>query len=122
MGRKRGPRKRTIITKRVGDRIKSLRLERGYTTSELAVMCGTSNAAIRTLEAGERAASVVVLETVARQLRVPVSDLFLEPAPTPRANERVFLRLVRDLRERSTDELEAVEKLVAALDRVTHRA
>jgi transcriptional regulator with XRE-family HTH domain len=124
MERGRGPRRRSRLTRQVGRRLRELREERGLTLAEVARRAGTSIAAIRVVESGERAATLVTIDILTRALGVSVESLFSgkeNPSDRRIPPDPVFLRLVRSLRDRPRRELEALEKLLAAFDRATAR-
>lgn len=123
MVRGRGPRRRSTITKKVGGRLRALREERGLSVAEVARRAGTSPAAVRFVEAGERAPTIVSVEALCRALGVPLAALFSGKSDVPPAApaDRILLRLVGRLRGRPARQLQSVEKLLAAFDRAIER-
>ena len=64
------------VTTRIGERIRGLRLERGYTLSALAKEAGLSEAFLSRLERGLASASVASLVQLADKLGLSMQDLF----------------------------------------------
>jgi transcriptional regulator with XRE-family HTH domain len=123
MDKGRGRRRRSPITQAVGRKLRALREARGISIAEVARRAETSTAAVRMVESGARAATLVTVKALADALSVPVKSLFSGPetAVPPDPEERVLLRLVRALRGRSRRQLQAIEKLVAAFDRAVEK-
>ena len=80
-------------TDMIGDRIRELRHERGFSVRRLAQLAGVSIGLISQVERGINDPSLQTLRAVAKALDVPVFDLFQAPAAADvavvRANERV---------------------------------
>ena len=62
----------------VGERISSLRKQKGLTQLRLALLCETTQSYISDLEVGRRNPSLVILKRIADALNCPLSDLFAE--------------------------------------------
>lgn len=117
MRRAVGPRRRSTLVRKVGERLRSLRESRGLSISEVARRVGTSPAAIRLLETGERAATLVTIEAVSRALSVSVSGLFTGDRKGTEANaDRTLARLHAALEGRPASQLTAIETLIQAFD------
>lgn len=69
--------------RRMANRIKELRLERGLTLEELAEMVGTSLQQISRLELGDRRLSEKWMRPIARALGVSPGDLLSDATPDP---------------------------------------
>jgi transcriptional regulator with XRE-family HTH domain len=59
--------------RKVGHRIRELRMERGLTQAQLADQCRTF---IGSVERGERNVSILNLRAISKQLRTPIQELF----------------------------------------------
>jgi transcriptional regulator with XRE-family HTH domain len=66
------------IRHRVGQRIRDLRNERGWTLEKLAERSGKHWTYLGGIERGIRNPTVCVLEVIAKALDVPISDFFAE--------------------------------------------
>jgi len=60
---------------RFGSRLKSLRLEKGYTQEQFAEICGLHKNYIGMVERGERNPSLLNIEVIAKGLEISISDL-----------------------------------------------
>jgi transcriptional regulator with XRE-family HTH domain len=65
-----------IAHKRLGRRVRELRVQRGWTQEELAARAGKHWTYIGGIERGERNPTVLVLADIARAFGVGISDLF----------------------------------------------
>lgn len=65
-----------VAQKRLGRRVRELRVQRGWTQEELAARAGKHWTYIGGIERGERNPTVLVLADVARALSVGIRDLF----------------------------------------------
>ncbi len=68
------------IRRRLGERVRHLRKERGFSQDSFADVCGFHRTYIGAVERGERNISVLNLEVIAKALKVTVSDLFRDVA------------------------------------------
>ena len=68
----------TEIGKRVGDRVKAFRKQRGLTQAQLADMAQVKRPNISRLEAGKHAPGIMLLERLAESLQVKISDLIVD--------------------------------------------
>jgi transcriptional regulator with XRE-family HTH domain len=75
----------------LGDRIQSLRVDRGLTLRELADRSDVSVSMLSSVERGEKAPTVVVLDRIAAGLDVTLASLVAEPDA-----ERVVVRRAAD--------------------------
>jgi transcriptional regulator with XRE-family HTH domain len=68
------------ILKRLGQRIRELRIERGFTSQEkFADHCGVDRTFAGHLETGRRDFRLSTIIRIAEALNVPIAELFLEP-------------------------------------------
>jgi transcriptional regulator with XRE-family HTH domain len=75
----------------LGDRVQTLRVDRGLTLRELADRSDVSMSMLSSVERGEKAPTVVVLDRIASGLDVPLASLVAEPDV-----ERVIVRRAAD--------------------------
>jgi transcriptional regulator with XRE-family HTH domain len=66
------------IRKKVGKKLKKLRLERGLSQESLANIAELDRTYIPSIEKGERNISVTVLEKLANALKISIKDFFDE--------------------------------------------
>ena len=64
------------ITKKTADKLKELRMQKGLTQAEVATQAAINANTYAKIERGEQAATVVMLEKIARVLGVEVRDVF----------------------------------------------
>ena len=81
---------------KLGQRLRSLRSERGWTLEELAQRAGVSDAYLSRLESGERQPSLAVLFNLARVYGLSLPDLFksapVEVTPELKSGSGVIIR------------------------------
>lgn len=65
----------TDIKKKLGSRIKDLRVEQGFSQEELANKCHLHRTYISDIERGERNVSIENVERIARALEIDPSEL-----------------------------------------------
>jgi transcriptional regulator with XRE-family HTH domain len=65
----------------VGDRLRELRLEKGYSQRELARRAGIASNSVAVTERGEHAPTFPTIQKLARALDVGPGELFKEPVP-----------------------------------------
>ncbi len=73
-----GSRSPTRIDQMVGEKIRELRTAQNFTLSELGQELGISHQQLQKYETGTNRLSAGMLAAVARVLRVPISELFLD--------------------------------------------
>jgi len=66
------------VRRRVGLNLKTLREEQGYSQESFADHCGLHRTYISGIERGVRNPTVVILDKIAKALRVPAGRLFDE--------------------------------------------
>ena len=64
------------VTKRFGERIRTLRKERGLSQEDLAELCGLDRTYISGIERGLRNVALRNIDALAKALDVSISDLF----------------------------------------------
>lgn len=64
------------IKKKFGNQVKKLRLEKGLSQEKLAYEADLDRTYIPSIEKGERNVSIVVIEKIAKALKVKIADLF----------------------------------------------
>ncbi|MCO5170080.1 MAG: helix-turn-helix transcriptional regulator [Planctomycetes bacterium] len=114
--------KQTDIKQRLGARIREFREQRGMSQEECAQACRVSRVYLGSLERGDQAATIEVLDRIARGLDVGIVDLLGDVAG-PRANSgrtglprnRAFAeRLAAYAADASDDDLRRFERLARA--------
>jgi transcriptional regulator with XRE-family HTH domain len=75
----------------LGRRVQSLRRDRGLTLQELAAAAAVSVSMLSSVERGQKAATIVVLDRIAGGLGVPLAELIAAPA-----DQRVIVRRAAD--------------------------
>ena len=68
--------KKSPVTERFGQRIRTLRKERGLSQEDLAELCGLDRTYISGIERGLRNVALRNIEALAEALGVSISDLF----------------------------------------------
>ncbi len=74
------------IRGRVGINVRRLRKARGYSQEELAFECGLHRTYISGVERGIRNPTVVILDKIAKALKVPPARLLEESTPSRQAS------------------------------------
>jgi XRE family transcriptional regulator, regulator of sulfur utilization len=75
----------------LGRRVQSLRKDRGLTLQELAAAAAVSVSMLSSVERGQKAATIVVLDRIAGGLGLPLAELIAAPA-----DHRVIVRRAAD--------------------------
>ncbi len=105
---------------RVGEEIKRLREDRGWTQPRLAVEAGIAVSAVSQIENGRRSPNVSTLEKLAATFGVEVADLFPKaeaPLPFEDANEEALEeRRIQTFLDASPSEAERIRTLKRAAD------
>ena len=115
-----GSRSPTRIDQMVGEKIRELRTAQNFTLSELGLELGISHQQLQKYETGTNRLSAGMLAAVARVLRVPISEFFLdsESAATdkrdPLTEARARCHTLID-RTNSAAKLESMAKVLRAL-------
>ena len=73
-----------LVSKRLGKRVRQLRLQRGWTQEELAARSGKHWTYIGGIERGERNPTVSVLGDIARALEIKLGELFIDSSKVSR--------------------------------------
>jgi transcriptional regulator with XRE-family HTH domain len=66
------------IKKRFGEKVKLLRLQKGWSQEKLALTAELDRTYIPSIEAGKRNVSITVIEKIANALNVEIETLFKE--------------------------------------------
>mgnify|MGYP001281087429 CR=1 FL=1 len=108
-------RKTKELSDRIASRVRSLRLERGWSQPELARRASLSNAMVSMVERGERTPSLDALASLAASLEVDTSVL-LAPDETAalRGDARRFAEELAELKLPRAD-MEALRRIARAL-------
>ncbi len=118
---KRGPGKKSEITRRVGAVLRRIREEQQLSQVALARKARTSRSEINGIEASLRAPTIVSLDHLAHALGVPVTAFFSSEKPpkkpTPTPEEVIVNRLLLKLRGRDLRYLRDIEAFVRWFDR-----
>lgn len=64
------------IKKKFGQKVKLLRIEKGWSQEKLALSADLDRTYIPSIEKGERNVSITVIEKIAKAFKVSVSELF----------------------------------------------
>jgi transcriptional regulator with XRE-family HTH domain len=115
-----GSRSPTRIDQMVGEKIRELRTAQNFTLSELGQELGISHQQLQKYETGTNRLSAGMLAAVARVLRVPISELFLDSEssaidkrdPVTEARARCHTLIERT---NSVAKLESMAKVLRAL-------
>jgi len=82
------------ITKIVGDRIRVLRTEKGFSQEELAHRAGVSTSHIGKLERGQKNPSLSSIEKITKALEITLEDLFKYIQPSTGESNNITLSLL----------------------------
>jgi transcriptional regulator with XRE-family HTH domain len=72
------------VRRRLGSNLKKLREEQGYSQESFADHCGLHRTYISGIERGVRNPTVVIVDKIAKALKVPAGQLLDEPRAVPR--------------------------------------
>jgi transcriptional regulator with XRE-family HTH domain len=64
------------IRNKFGKKVKQLRIENGWSQEKLAMAADLDRTYIPSIEKGERNVSIVVIEKIAKALKIQISDMF----------------------------------------------
>jgi len=115
--------RRLPIEQWVARRVRSLREAQGLTQAELARLADTSRSQVAALERGDRSPTISTLALFASGLGISLSELLAEGG-TVSVNppQDAAGRIARTLRQRGTTYTEAVDRVIASLDKVAQEA
>lgn len=103
------------LSDRIASRVRSLRLERGWSQPELARRASLSNAMVSMVERGERTPSLDALASLAASLEVDTSVLVApDEAAALRGDARRFAEELAELKLPRAD-VEALRRIARAL-------
>ena len=77
------PREATALLRRLGERVRRARAQRGISRKALATDSGVSERYLAQLESGQGNISVLLLQQIATALNVPIAELVSEEAAAP---------------------------------------
>ncbi|MFN4023672.1 MAG: helix-turn-helix domain-containing protein [Hyphomonas sp.] len=115
-----GSRSPTKVDQQVGEKIRELRIAQNLTLSELGQELGISHQQLQKYETGTNRLSAGMLSSVARALRVPISELFQasdaasQDLRDPVSEARARCHALID-RTNSAPKLETMAKVLRAL-------
>lgn len=99
------------------EKLKSIRLEKGITTYELADITGIPQSTISKMENGKRKIETDSIQLLAKALKVPISSFFDENIEiTANVNKELDSDMRRIERARSKMKLEDKEKMMKILE------
>ena len=110
--------RRAPIEKRVAERVRSVREKLALTQADLARLARTSRSQVAAVERGDRAPTITTLDAFARALGVPLAQIVQDDAPPEAEGPDRVQRLALMLRDKSPAFVVAVERVVAAMDRL----
>ncbi|HEY9063327.1 MAG TPA: helix-turn-helix transcriptional regulator [Pseudobacteroides sp.] len=104
------------IAKNVGNRIRVLRKERGWSQEDLALRADIHPSHMGTIERGEKSATIESFERIANALEITFDELF-RFTDIPQESEDLFLlhRIINKLDRRSLRDLKAINTIIDAL-------
>lgn len=110
------PSKHVVVSrKEIGERLRTLRQERRLTQVELAEMLGAHQASLSQIERGIRGLTLQQAVKLARSLRVSPDRLLgvgKSNGKQPEARNEKLMRRVRRIEQLSTDQQDAVVKIL----------
>jgi transcriptional regulator with XRE-family HTH domain len=104
------------IAKNVGNRIRALRKEQGWSQEELAFRADIHPSHMGTIERGEKRATIESFERIANAFGISFDGLF-KFTSIPEGSENLFLlhQIINKLDRRSNRDLKAVMTIIEAL-------
>ena len=102
------PRRDAALAKTIGDRVRSMRRERGITQEQLAWACEVEKGYLSAIEGGRKMPSLPMLAILAQELAVELVDLVVVDSTAPRS------RLLEASRRCRPEQIEAVVTLLRA--------
>ena len=104
------------ITESVGDKIRSLRKERGLSQESLALKAGLNTSYMGQIERAEKSATIDSLEKIANALDVPIEELFsFERVEAHNVDKTIIDKVAFQLHGRTEMEQEAVYNFIKQL-------
>lgn len=104
------------ITESVGDKIRSLRKERGLSQESLALKAGLNTSYMGQIERAEKSATIDSLEKIANALDVPIEELFsFERVEAQNVDKTIIDKVAFQLHGRTEMEQEAVYNFIKQL-------
>lgn len=104
------------ITESVGEKIRSLRKERGLSQESLALKAGLNTSYMGQIERAEKSATIDSLEKIANALDVPIEELFsFEREESKNVDKTIIDKVAFQLHGRTEMEQEAVYNFIKQL-------
>lgn len=110
----RPPKDVVLSKKKLGERLRAIREQRGYSQGKLARLLGAHPQSISQVERGVRGLTIQQVVKLARKLKVSTDDILGENkrAVTPLNGDRRFLRRLQRIHELPPSQKKAVLKLL----------
>ena len=109
--------KRSEIAKTVGQRIRSYRLQLGFSQEKVAELSGCHPTYIGQVERGEKNATLESIEKIAAAIEVPLSKLFDKIGSTPDDSTDIPAKCYELLLTKSKSEQEQIYRIILELDK-----
>jgi len=103
----------SIDYKKIGERVKKLRLEYGYTQAQLAEMCNISNVYISHIESGSAKISLDILYAVSVALNTTPDFFLMDSLYT--SKEYITDEIANLLRDCNAEKLHLIKKLIKSV-------
>ena len=108
---------RSEIAKTVGQRIRSYRLQLGFSQKKVAELSGCHPTYIGQVERGEKNATLESIEKIAAAIEVPLSKLFDKMGSTPDESADIPAKCYDLLLTKSKCEQEQIYRIILELDK-----
>ena len=105
------------IVKTVGQRIRSYRLQLGFSQEKVAELSGCHPTYIGQVERGEKNATLESIEKIAAAIEVPLSKLFDKIGYTPDDSTDIPAKCYELLLTKSKSEQEQIYRIILELDK-----
>lgn len=105
------------VAKRVGQRIRSYRLQLGLSQEKLAELSGCHPTYIGQLERGEKNATLESIEKIAFSLGIPLSRLFVNIGGSGGAENDIPLKCYEFLLSKTPKQQEQIMKILLEMDK-----
>lgn len=109
--------KMSEIAKTVGQRIRSYRLQLGYSQEKVAELSGCHPTYIGQVERGEKNATLESIEKIAAAIEVPLSKLFDKIGSTPDDSTDIPAKCYELLLTKNKSEQEQIYRIILELDK-----
>lgn len=105
------------IAKAVGQRIRSYRLQLGFSQEKVAELSGCHPTYIGQVERGEKNATLESIEKIAAAIDLPLSKLFDKIGSTPDDSTDIPVKCYELLLTKSKSEQEQIYRIILELDK-----